>query len=614
MYTLESSIQLAKEYLGKQYFDNLKIKYQKVDKKSTLVVNKNNDNVEIQYGEIASLFFALTLIKRHHKKESFNINLNRHFLTNGLMHDCSRNGPLNIKQAKEMIMVLSLFGLNRFMLYTEDVYEIEGEPFFGYLRGKYSKEELKDLDAYARSFGVELVPCIQTLSHLYAALKWPAFAEVRDTANTLMAGEEKTYAFIDKMLATCQECFSSKNINICMDEAFDIASGPFIWQNKVYNKKELFLSHLNRVVELCKKRGFTPMMWCDMFFGLEFRKDGEFLNWRAFRGKLSQETKDLIPDVQLIYWDYYSDKEEVYDNFFKACLDTKKETIFADGAYRWIGFAPNIIQSLENTKVGLKSAMKNNVKEILITSWGDNGNESSAISSYPAMAMHAMFDFYGKSNEKELSKILETVTGDPLSRWALLQEPNHLRKEQVVSENLSRAFFYQDILLGVVDCKVKEEYSDIFKENALRLKKASKKSAQFGYFYNTLSLFCDFLANKSTIGLRLRKAYKSGDKKTLESLKNEILVCEKKLAKFLNAYRYQWYLENKPFGFDIIDGRIGFLNNRMHTAYLTVNDYLQGRIKNIPELEEEIQPWQGTNIDDPICIGNWTELASVNGY
>ena len=71
MYTLESSIQLAKEYLGKQYFDNLKIKYQKVDKKSTLVVNKNNDNVEIQYGEIASLFFALTLIKRHHKKESF---------------------------------------------------------------------------------------------------------------------------------------------------------------------------------------------------------------------------------------------------------------------------------------------------------------------------------------------------------------------------------------------------------------------------------------------------------------------------------------------------------------------------------------------------------------
>ena len=39
------------------------------------------------------------------------------------MHDCSRNGPVNITQAKEMIMVAALFGLNRFMLYTEDVYE-----------------------------------------------------------------------------------------------------------------------------------------------------------------------------------------------------------------------------------------------------------------------------------------------------------------------------------------------------------------------------------------------------------------------------------------------------------------------------------------------------------
>ena len=293
MYTLQSSLKLAEDFLGNQYFDKLEIKYQKV-----------NNKVEIQYGEVASLFYALTLIKRYYKKDCFDIKLNRRFLSNGLMHDCSRNGPLNINQAKQMIMVLSLFGLNRFMLYTEDVYEIKGEPFFGYLRGRYTKEELKDLDAYANSFGVELVPCIQTLSHLQAALKWPVYGEICDTANTLMAGEEKTYQFIDKMLETCEQCFSSKNINICMDEAFDIASGPFIWKNKVLNKKELFLSHLNRVVELCKKHGFSPMMWSDMFFSLEFRKDGEFLNWRAFRGKLSKETKDLIPEVQLIYWDY----------------------------------------------------------------------------------------------------------------------------------------------------------------------------------------------------------------------------------------------------------------------------------------------------------------------
>ena len=32
-------------------------------------------------------------------------------------------------------------------LYTEDVYEPEGEAYFGYLRGRYTKRELKELDA-----------------------------------------------------------------------------------------------------------------------------------------------------------------------------------------------------------------------------------------------------------------------------------------------------------------------------------------------------------------------------------------------------------------------------------------------------------------------------------
>ena len=39
---------------------------------------------------------------------------------------------------------MSLMGQNRCMLYTEDTYEVDGYKYFGYLRGKYSKEELKN--------------------------------------------------------------------------------------------------------------------------------------------------------------------------------------------------------------------------------------------------------------------------------------------------------------------------------------------------------------------------------------------------------------------------------------------------------------------------------------
>ena len=63
-------------------------------------------------------------------------------------------------------------GMNLFMLYTEDLYTLEDYPYFGYLRGRYTSEELRAIDDYAMELGVEVVPCIQTLAHLGSFLQW----------------------------------------------------------------------------------------------------------------------------------------------------------------------------------------------------------------------------------------------------------------------------------------------------------------------------------------------------------------------------------------------------------------------------------------------------------
>ena len=78
------------------------------------------------------------------------------------------------------IDLTSSIGYNTLMLYTEDTYEVSGEPYFGYMRGRYSREELRGLDAYAKTKNMELIPCIQTLAHLNALNRWPEYK------NTLM--------------------------------------------------------------------------------------------------------------------------------------------------------------------------------------------------------------------------------------------------------------------------------------------------------------------------------------------------------------------------------------------------------------------------------------------
>ena len=55
----------------------------------------------------------------------------------GVMLDCSRNAVMNIAELKRFILILEKMGYNCLQLYTEDTYEIEGEPLFGYRRGRY---------------------------------------------------------------------------------------------------------------------------------------------------------------------------------------------------------------------------------------------------------------------------------------------------------------------------------------------------------------------------------------------------------------------------------------------------------------------------------------------
>ena len=86
------------------------------------------------------------------------------------MFDVSRNAVLRPDALRGFLRRMALMGLDVGMMYTEDTYEVPGEPYFGYMRGRYSIEELRALDDYAAILGIELVPCIQTLGHLNRVL------------------------------------------------------------------------------------------------------------------------------------------------------------------------------------------------------------------------------------------------------------------------------------------------------------------------------------------------------------------------------------------------------------------------------------------------------------
>ena len=85
----------------------------------------------------------------------------------GVMLDMSRNAVMKPEEVKKFVVVLKSLGYNMIQLYTEDTYEVENEPYFGYLRGRYSATELQDIVSYCNAIGVEVfIACVEFLKSM----------------------------------------------------------------------------------------------------------------------------------------------------------------------------------------------------------------------------------------------------------------------------------------------------------------------------------------------------------------------------------------------------------------------------------------------------------------
>ena len=96
------------------------------------------------------------------------------------------------------------------------------------------------------------------------------------------------------------------------------------------------------------------------------------------------------------------------------------------------------------------------------------------------------------------------------------------------------------------------------------------------------------------MGVRLRKAYKSGDKSIIGRICAELDITILRIDEFYKNFRALWMRENKPFGFEVQDARFGGLKQRLTSCKERLEDYISGKIDRIEELEKEILPYRET--------------------
>ena len=535
-------------------------------------------------------FRALGVAIKNNNKKSFNIIEKPKFNELIFLLDCSRNGVINFDTFKTLTLRLALLGYTSVQLYTEDTLEIEGEPYFGHLRGRFSPRELRFMDEFAESVGIELVPYIQTLAHFDNIFLWPEYNKIWDIYNTILIGEDKTYELIEKIFRTLRSSLKTKKVNIGFDEAHFVLRGKYLDKNGYpANKFRIVSEHLKRVIAIAEKYDFRPSMWSDMFF--RFVYDGYYQVEPNISSAPLKKIKKYVPDnVDLIYWDYYHDDKAFYDAMIKKHKVLDKNTQFACGIWKWLGYAPMNGYGIDRIIPGLKSAAANKIKDVLVTAWGDNGNEAPVFSSIPQIIAAAEYTYKGKyaiNDAKKTSKALFFADFDDMM---LLDIPNLINREGQKAENFnpSKYLLYNDPIYGLFDFHTDEECREHFEKCVSLIKNAAKRNPKYAYIFDMESALCDYLGVKANFGNTLRDLYMNEDKEGLKLFAEKTVpLALNKLDAFISALRKCWIKENKIFGFDVLEIRLGGQRQRLTEISFMIKDYIDGTRKSLPELEEK---------------------------
>ena len=574
-----------------------------------LSVKRTGNEVQIRCHEPAHFFRGLTGLLNHPEDSDYASKETACFTGNGLMLDCSRNAVFTVEKVKKMIRTLAKMGLNRLLLYTEDTYEVPELPYFGAYRGRYTREEIKEIDAYAQLFGIELIPCIQTLAHLHNALKWPAAEQIVDTPDILQVGKEESYVFIEKLLTAVKDSFHTRRVHLGMDEAVQLGLGNYLKENGYKNSSELIKEHCARVLEICKKLELEPMIWSDMYITsntgksyYEVPEDADCSDWKK-------------PDLELglVYWDYYNADPKVYEKMLNVHKQLSDKTVFAGGCWIWNGIAPNYSRSFTCTKAALSTCKKYQVQEVFCTAWLDNGAETPVDAILPGAALFAHLGFHDAYDQTELEEEFHNATGSSLKEFMKLDRFDTLflgEQVNMKSENPSKYLLYQDPMLGIFDWHLRgAEAEDYYRKLAEDLKESAAVCSRHGEFFEYYYCLAEILVQKSELGVKIKKAYDTQDLSTIKTICEDMIPeITEKMWKLKELREDLWMKDAKPFGYELIDLRLGGVITRLESSRRRLQKYTEGNLEKLEELETERIPYFAEG--EPAIENHWQRAIS----
>ncbi len=543
-----------------------------------LSISYDGQAARVSYDKKNHLCRALGLLKEKlsESKEPFTLHEEPVLSEVGIMLDTSRNAVMNVRSICSYLDKLALMGYDYLMLYTEDMLTVPEYPYFGYMRGRYTPEEIKEVDRYAAMLGIELIPCIETLGHLERTLSWFYADDFRDDPSTVMVGEPKTYEFIEAIIRACSEQFTSKKIHLGLDETYGSGRGAYMDKYGYRDSKELFVEHSSKVIDIAHQYGFEPMVYSDMM--------------QKSLPDYGEKLKPALKGAGLVYWNYMLEDVEAYKADFQKQAVLGGRQIYCGSAWTFSGCCPDYKKAINSSSAGIQACKELGMDSYYVSLWGDGGAETDLFSALLIVQLYAEHKFHQTVDMALVEKRVKACTGyDAAMLWAIANVDNVDVYDRNPEINPSYYVMWQDLLYGFLDKHLAHaDMKKHFEQAAAALAPYRKEGAPHDALINRYLTLCEAAGAKAEIGILMKRCYDAHDMEGLKEIAAVRLPQLKEKVKAAHkAYHRLWLEHNKAFGMEIQDIRYGGLLARIDTAIERIEDFCAGRITEIEELAAE---------------------------
>lgn len=273
----------------------------------------------------------------------------------GTQVDMSRGPVPKLSYLKGIVRTIAEFKMNQLYMYIEDSFRMDGQPLVGVLSDTLSRQDWKDLVAYAARYHVEIVPATEACGHLHKILRFEQYTGMaeRPHGHVLAEGDPQAAAFLNDMYGQMAPVFPSPIYNIGCDETQELGKG--------------------RTADLVKKEGYGRA-YVDSVVAAEnivHRYNKQVMIW----GDIAVEHPEMIPslprDLIVASWEY--GPHPSYERWVKPFVGTGLKIFVCPWAGNTRVIVPDYEEAAYNIEGFITDGRKAGAIGTEVTVWNDNG-------------------------------------------------------------------------------------------------------------------------------------------------------------------------------------------------------------------------------------------------